>query len=271
MRDLRGKNALLTGGSRGIGLVIARTLAAEGINLALAARSAAALEAVARELAESGIRVVAIPVDVTDPARRQILVDRAEAELGPIDFLINNAGIAEWVQFAHQEPENIVRELEVNLIAPILLARLVLPKMLERGRGKIITLSSLGGKKGIAYEAAYAASKAGLIEWTNALNMELQGTGVSASVICPMTVSDTGEFASYGIPVSRLAGAVSAGRVAEGVLRAMTGNSQEIVVRQGPTKVLIVLNAFSPALGNIIVKRLGIVEVFRKLSEASHE
>lgn len=269
MQDLRGKNALLTGGSRGIGLCIARALAAEGVNLALAARSPQPLACAARELADMGVRAVAIPADITDDACRTMLVKRAEVELGPIDILVNNAGIADWILFAEQKPEDIVRTIEVNLLAPLLLTRMVLPDMLQRGQGHVVTISSLGGKKGVAYEAAYSASKAGLIEWTNALGMELANTGVHASVICPMTVSDTGEFASYGIPAPWLAGPVLGRQVGAAVVRAIKGNASEVLVRHGPTRPLLMLNALSPALGNWIVKQMGVIKLFREVAAAS--
>ncbi len=182
MKELRGKNALLTGGSRGIGLFIGRALAAEGVNLALAARSADPLRRAARELSAMGVRAMALPADVTDESSRRVLIERTEAELGSIDLLVNNAGIDQWILFARQKQEDIRRIIEVNLLAPLFLTRLVLPGMLERGRGHIVTISSLGGKKGAPYEASYAASKAGLIEWTNALRLELEGSGVGASV-----------------------------------------------------------------------------------------
>ena len=121
MRDLHGKNAILTGGSMGLGAYTARALAREGVNLALAARSADKLEAVADEVAALGVRAIAVPTDVSKAADREALVARAGAELGAIDILINNAGVEQIIAFDDETPENITRTIEVNLLATMLL------------------------------------------------------------------------------------------------------------------------------------------------------
>ena len=107
MEDLKGKNAVLTGGSRGIGPYIARALASEGVNLVIAARSADKLKSVAGELAKLGTRVIAIPTDITDESQRVVLLKRAAAELGQIDILVNNAGVVHYAQFSGQESERL--------------------------------------------------------------------------------------------------------------------------------------------------------------------
>jgi short-subunit dehydrogenase len=185
MKDLRGKSAVLTGASRGLGPYIARALARKGVNLALAARTADAVEATAKEASALGVRAIAVPTDVTNQASRERLLERAVAANGPIDILVNNAGI-EWVcEYAKMSAEQIEQMIQTNLVAPLILSRLVLPEMIARGSGHVVMMSSLGGKKGSPYSATYAATKAGLIEWTSGVREELRGTGVSASVICP--------------------------------------------------------------------------------------
>jgi short-subunit dehydrogenase len=264
MKELRGRNAVLTGGSRGIGPCIGRALAAEGVNIALAARSAVELSATARELSELGIRAVAIPTDVTDPLARRRLVQRAEAELGPIDILINDAGILEITDFARQTEEAIARIVAVNLVAPLLLTRLFLPRMLARRQGHIVTIAAIA--KGIPYEAAYSATKVGLVEWNNALRIELEGTGVSVSAVCPGYVSGAGGFSRLGARVPRLAGASPASEVAKAVVRAIRYDAQEILVWPGPARLLLTLNTISPALGNRIMRMMGITPLQRELA-----
>jgi short-subunit dehydrogenase len=125
---------------------------------------------------------------------------------GPIDILINNAGI-EWVcEYTKMSAAQIEQMVQTNLIAPLIVSRLVLPEMIARGSGHVVMMSSLGGKKGSPYSATYAATKAGLIEWTSGVREELRGTGVSASVICPGFVSEAGMFAVYGKRAPRLSG-----------------------------------------------------------------
>ena len=267
MKELRGRSAVVTGASRGIGPYTARALAREGVNLALAARSAEELEKVAQELAGLGVRAVAVPTDVTDDAARRALVERAEAELGPVDILVNNAGIEEVSRFARQAPEGIVKIIETNVIASMLLARQVLPGMLERRRGHIINMASLAGKKGMGFISVYSATKAALIEWTAALRAELEGSGVGVSVICPGFVSQAGMFAGYGRPAPRLAGTVRPERVGSAVVRAIRNDLQEVLVSPSPIRPLLALNTLAPGLGNAVVKRMGIVGMFRGLAE----
>ena len=266
MKELRNKNAVLTGASRGIGPYIARALAEEGVNLALAARSALELEAVAAELAALGARAVAIPADVSDDAARRSLLQQAEAQLGPVDILVNNAGIEQVYSFAKQAPEEIARIINTNLVGSLLLTRQALPGMLERRRGHIVTIASLAGKRGMAYIATYSATKAGLIEWTGALRAELEGTGVSASVICPGFVADAGMFAGYGRKAPRLAGTVPPARVAQAVVRAIRNDRGEVIVSPSPIRPLLALNTAAPGLGAAIVRRMGVVRFFRAVA-----
>jgi len=264
--DLAGKTALLTGASRGLGPYIARAFAERGVHLALTARTADALEATAREATEFGVRAIAIPEDVTDPSGRMRLLERA-GTLGPIDILINNAGI-EWVcQYTNMSVEEIERMVQTNLVAPLILSRLVLPDMIARGSGHVVMMSSLGGKKGSPYSATYAATKAGLIEWTSGVREELRGTGVSASVICPGFVSEAGMFAEYGKRAPRLAGESTPEQVAVAVLRAVERDVAEITVNPGPKRLMEVANAISPGAVTWILRRFGVYEFYRQQAE----
>ena len=185
MKEIRGKTAVITGASRGIGVYIAKALAREGVNISLAARSANELESVAQELTRLGAKAVAIPTDITVESDRLSLIRRTKEQLGPIDILVNNAGIVEWTHFYRQKESDIARIVNTNLMAPLLLARMVLPEMIERKSGHVVTISSLSGKKGVPYEAMYSATKAGLFQWANALWLELEGSGVGVSTILP--------------------------------------------------------------------------------------
>ena len=151
METIRGAHALVTGGSRGLGPFIARALAGEGANLTLTARSADALGAVAEEVARQGTRVHAIAADVCDAASRQKLLADAESALGPIDILVNNAGMEWIVPYTDLPPDLIATMVRTNLTAPLILSRLVLEGMIERGRGHVVMMSSLGGKMGSPY------------------------------------------------------------------------------------------------------------------------
>lgn len=263
MERFKGKNALLTGGSRGLGPFIARALAREGVNIFLTARTEADLKAVSRELSSGDIRVATGTCDITDAEARMILLKQFKAELGQIDILVNNAGM-EWVSlYTNLAPEYIQTLLHTNLVGPMLLTRLVLPDMLNRGAGHIITMSSLGGIKGSPYSATYAATKAGLIAWTAGIREELRQTGVSASVICPGFVSEAGMFAVYDKKAPWLTGETTPKKVADAVVRAIKRDVGQIVVNPGPIWPMQMLEAIHPGIMTWVLRNFGVYDFYK--------
>jgi short-subunit dehydrogenase len=258
MDDLSGLCAVVTGASRGVGPVIAGALAAEGMHLVLAARDAERLEDVARRVSRPGVEVIPVPTDVREEKDRAVLVEAARSRFGRIDVLVNNAAIIEWKPFLEHDSEQIGDIVHTNLTAALLLARAVLPEMVARGSGHVVTMSSLEGKVGIANTATYGASKAGLLIWNAALRSELQGTGVGLTAIAPGYVTEAGMWADVGQPAPLLGGAVPPSRVAEAVVRALHRNPQEIYVRSQPTRPLLFLIALRPELGGRLLKVFGV-------------
>ncbi len=143
--------------------------------------------------------------------------------------------------------------------------------MLERGSGHIVNIASMGGKKGLPYNATYSAGKAGMIEWTQAMQFELEGTGVGASVVCPGFVAEAGMAARDETETPRTAGASSPKEVTDAVLRAIRQNLQEVLVNPGPTRLMLALDALSRPLGNRLLKRMGLVDLYRPLAEQATE
>ncbi len=192
MRDLADRVAIVTGASRGIGPYIARALVGENMKLVLAARSAAKLQSLSAELRARGAEAIASPTDLSKQGDLERLVRMAQNEFGSIDVLVNNAAIVNLFPFHKLEPTDINRVIQVNLTSAVILSRLVLPGMLEKGRGHIVNISFIAGKAGAPYDEAYAATKAGLVGLTRSLRSEYRALGVSASVIFPGFVRGAG-------------------------------------------------------------------------------
>ncbi len=197
MNQLRGRRAIVTGASRGIGVYIAKALAERGVDLALAARSAEALEQTRRQCEAFGVKAIAVACDVSSPDDQRRLVAAAERDLGAVDILVNNAGIEYTESLSNLSREQIDALLLTNLNAPIWLTKLVLPSMQKAGRGAIVNVASLAGKSPTPFATIYAASKAGLIGFSRSLQSELAGSGVTVGVVCPGFVSDAGMWAEH--------------------------------------------------------------------------
>ena len=182
---LRDRVALVTGGGRGIGRAIALALAREGADVAVTARTAAELEAVAVEVRGLGRRAVALRCDVAERAQVDAAAEAAAAALGPVQILVNNAGIAVAAKLADIDDALWGRHLAVNLSGAFYMSRALLPGMLAAGWGRIVNVASIAARAGYPYIAAYAASKHGLLGLTRALAMEVVTSGVTVNAICP--------------------------------------------------------------------------------------
>lgn len=177
--------ALVTGGGRGLGAIFALRLAEEGLAVAITGRDPATLDASAERLRALGVPVVAAPADVSDPAAVADLVERVTAELGPVDLLVNNAGITDYGPLWEADPDAWWRVLEVNLRGPFLCSRAVLPAMIERGRGRIVNVTSRAGNAANPAQPAYAASKAALTRLTDSLAAQVEPHGITVFAITP--------------------------------------------------------------------------------------
>src|SRR5947207_1913793 len=185
------KVVVITGASSGIGAAAAKMFAAEGAAVVVAARSQPALEQLVRDITAAGGTAHAVRADVSRREDCERLLARAAEQLGGIDVLVNNAGTNCRGAIERYQAEDLAGVVEVNLIAPIMLTRLVLPYMRKRGRGAIVNVASIAGRIPVAHEAVYSATKFGLRAFTFALVEELEGSGITVSAVSPGPV-DTG-------------------------------------------------------------------------------
>jgi 3-oxoacyl-[acyl-carrier protein] reductase len=180
-----GKIAIVTGAGRGIGRAVASNLAECGCRVILTARTLAELEQVQQEISTSGAEAIAIAADLSRDDEVQRLVEESQQRMGAPDILINNAGWGKRAAVVKVALEDLDQTLRLNLRAPMILARSLVPSMIEKGEGAVINIGSISGKTGEANGAAYSASKFGLIGFTQSLYEEVREYGIKVAVILP--------------------------------------------------------------------------------------
>jgi 3-oxoacyl-[acyl-carrier protein] reductase len=187
--DLKGKVVLVTGAGRGIGRAVALAFAFEGAKVALVGRTKKSLAEVQKELKELGATSAVLPGDVSDEGDVSRVVSATEQQLGPVDVLVNNAGVFATAPVEKMDALVFDRILAVNLRGPFLMARAVLPEMKARRRGHIVNVASTAGRRAFAGGGAYCASKFGLAGLSEAMMYEARTSDVRVSVVYPSTVA----------------------------------------------------------------------------------
>ena len=188
MESLNGKTAVITGAGKGIGKALAIALAAEGVNLGLISRTSQDLKNLADELKAYQIKVSVASADVSDIHAVDTAINSIKKELGNIDILINNAGIAKFGKFLDLEPAEWENQIKVNLFGVYYVTRAVLPQMIERQTGDIINISSTAGLKGSPVTSAYSASKFGVMGLSVSLMQEVRKHNIRVTALNPSTV-----------------------------------------------------------------------------------
>ena len=266
----KGRTALVTGASRGIGTLIARELAACGGHVVLTGRSAADLQAVTAQLAATGADVSFLPADLTQPGAAEALVRAIEDRRGSIDVLVNNAGGDPLREFHTMTVEENLRILELNLTAPLVLSRMVLDGMLRQGHGHIVNISAMAGRVAFPYTEVYAAAKDGLIGFTRVLRSDYHARGVSASVLILGAIRGAGQgqrmIDESGMKAST-AYMAPAERVARAVVTAVRKDKPELIVMPGPGRLLRALLDYFPKLGPAINRAAGATTTMQKIIE----
>jgi len=230
---MAGRVAIVTGASRGIGLAVCHRLAAAGDAVGLLARDADALDAAASALRTAGAPAVAVAAaDVADADATTAAIASLERELGPCEVLVNDAGAGAWGAVVDTDAATFRRMVEVNYLGTVHATAAVLAGMVDRGRGRIVNVASIAGRIGAPFEAAYSASKFAVVGYSEALAVELTGTGVTVSLVDPGPV-DTDFFARRGHRYElRAPRPIGAERVAAAVMRAVDhGTAEQFVPR----------------------------------------
>jgi short-subunit dehydrogenase len=259
VRDLHGRRLLITGASSGIGRSVALLAARAGARLALAARSADKLDALARELAGHAAEVIAVPTDVTSAADRRRLFETVVQRFDGLDALINNAGVCSFGHFA-ESTEAILRQImEVNFFAPAELTRLAIPVLLRGRQPAVVNVASRCGRCALPAFSEYSASKFALCGLTEALRAELVRFGIDVLLVCPgMTHTDhprnflrhEGRMKldySRGMPVQR---------VASGILGSLRRNRAETVVGRDARWMLLAKRFFPRLVDYLLARRV---------------
>jgi len=257
--DFRDKHVLITGGSRGLGLLMARELVQRGARLTLCARNEEELDAAREELPRSSVAVETLHCDVTQQAQVIECVRKAREYFGPIDVLINNAGIINVAPLEEMRLEDFEIAMRTHFYGALYMTMEVLPEMRQRGAGRIVNISSIGGKIAVPHLLPYTASKFALTGFSEGLRNELQKDGISVTTVCP-GVMRTGshlqadfkgqnelEYAWFaglcGIPGFSVSGEAAA----HSILEACARGDAELIIGM-PAKLAVILQGIAPEL-----------------------
>jgi short-subunit dehydrogenase len=246
--NIGGRTALVTGATGGLGEAIARALADRGARLVLTGRRIDVLEPLAAELGARSL--------VADLADRTALPAVLE-ESGNAEIVVANAAVPADGPIGEYTQEQIDRALDVNLRAPILMAKAAVESMARRGEGHLVFISSISGKLATHGSALYSATKFGLRGFASALRQDLHDAGIGVSCVFPGPIRDAGMFAQTEVELPRLAGTRSPQDVANAVVRAIERNRAEIDVATAPVRWSAALAGIRPGLVAAANRRLG--------------
>ncbi|MDQ3687061.1 MAG: SDR family NAD(P)-dependent oxidoreductase [Acidobacteriota bacterium] len=240
--DFRGRAVLITGGSRGLGLVLARELAREGARLAICARDPKELERAQTELQRKGADVIAVPCDVTDRAQVNEMVSVVRHHFGKIDVLVNNAGVIQVGPIEVTTLDDYEEAMKTHFWGPLYTTLAVMPDMRRRGEGRIVNVSSIGGKISVPHLLPYSASKFALVGLSEGLRAELGKDGIVVTTVCPGLVrtgsprnatfkgQHRAEYAWFSISDSFPATSMKAERAARQIIAACRRGEAEVIL-----------------------------------------
>jgi NAD(P)-dependent dehydrogenase (short-subunit alcohol dehydrogenase family) len=262
-RSLNGKVVAITGGARGIGRTTAQALVRKGCRVALGDLD---LEPAEQAAAELGGGTVAIQLNVTDRDSFAAFLDEAERQLGPVDVLVNNAGIMPVTPFEEESDDSIRRQLDINVYGVIVGTQLAVRRMKARGTGHVVNLASSAGKAGVPGIATYAATKHAVVGLTEAVRAECQGSGVELSYVMPITVNTQ---LIEGLADKRGVKRVEPEDVAKEIVEALELGKVDVYVPR-ELRASVVLGTLLPRRAREAVARfMGVTEVMTEVDPAA--
>ena len=255
--DLKDKTVLITGGSRGLGLVMAREFAREGSRLALCARDEQELDQARVDLEKLGAEVMVVPCDVTNRQDVNVMIAAVNNRFGAVDVLVNNAGVIQVGPLEVMTTEDFEQAMQAHFWGPLNTILAVLPSMRQRKTGRIVNISSIGGKVSVPHLVPYSASKFALVGLSKGLRAELIKDGIKVTTVCPGLMR-TGsprnadfkgqhqfEYAWFSISDALPLLTVSAENAARQVVRACKRGQAELVISV-PAKIAVLFDALFP-------------------------
>ncbi|GES29922.1 oxidoreductase [Streptomyces angustmyceticus] len=259
MLTIKGSTVLLTGASGGIGHALARALAARGAHLVVTGRRADALGQL-----ETSLGARPLVADLSDPEAVEDLAERA----GPVDILVANAALPSSGPLLDYTPRELNRSLDVNLRAPLMLARLLAPRMVAAGRGHLVMIGSISGRTASPSTSLYSAAKFGLRGFTHGLRQDLHGTGVGVSLVQPGFVRDAGMFADSGATPPAGIRTVSPAQVVAGTLKAIERDRAEVNVAPLELRLGSAIGGLFPTLAAAVQRRAAPAALVRQIAQA---
>ena len=257
--DLRGKTVLVTGGSRGLGLVLAREFANQGARVAICARDAEELQQAVDDLEQRGAEAMAIACDVTNVTDVENMMNHIRERFGKIDVLVNNAGTIQVGPMEVMNHEDFEQAMKTHFWGPLNTILAVVPEMRERHDGRIVNISSIGGKIGVPHLVPYSASKFALVGLSKGLNAELRKDGIAVTTVCPGLMR-TGsprnanfkgkhreEYAWFSISDSLPVTSIKAERAARQIVDACKQGRAELIISV-QAKLAVTFDAMFPEL-----------------------
>ena len=258
--NLAGSRALVTGASGGIGEAIVRALHARGATVVATARRKEVLD---RLVADLGERVEAVPADLADAADVQALPGRA----GQIDVLVANAALPASGRYDSFSGDEVDRALDVNLRAPLHLARELAGPMVQRGSGHLVFISSLSGKTASPGSSLYSATKFGMRGYALGLREDLVGTGVGVTTVFPGFIRDAGMFHESNTELPKGVGTRTPEQVAEGVIRGIERNKPEVDVAPLSLRLGSIAAGIAPGMVGAVQRKLGSRDLAAELAK----